>query len=273
MISFPFTSPSPGRGIQLFSSTQELTTFLQSHRKIADGVIQEYLERPLLIHNKKFDIRIYMLLARTQPFLSFWSPKGYCRICVGDYVPNDFSDYSIHLTNQAQQKKLGSQYKSTKEETTWTLERLESYLIHIGRVEQGWLKRCLLPRMKQICLVQSRILRREVTPVVGSFELYGCDFILNEATPGTPHDSGNLDPSHNIYLLEMNSNPAIVVDTEVLQRIIPPTVSQAIDIVEGSHGPTLASLQRPFGDTDLFEILIDESRNWQWSGRGSKDFG
>jgi len=117
----------------------------------------------------------------------------------------------------------------------------------------------------------------------GCFELYGCDFILEE-------DKTN-NGDHDIFLLEINSNPAISCDTKVLQHIIPPTVKESVDIVEAAHWPKKGGSSGggsgsgniigqggpgggsglPFGDTSLFEVLIDESRNFQWKTDLSRD--
>ncbi len=45
---------------------------------LAGGIVQQYVERPLLILKKKFDLRMYLLVARTAPFLAFYR-DGYCR--------------------------------------------------------------------------------------------------------------------------------------------------------------------------------------------------
>ena len=57
-----------------------------------------YLEKPLLLDNRKFDIRCYMLIASTTPYLVAYHP-GYCRLCLTTYSQR--SDNLVgHLTNQ-----------------------------------------------------------------------------------------------------------------------------------------------------------------------------
>eukprot|EP00392_Amoebophrya_sp_AT5.2_P008619 g8647.t1 len=169
-----------GRGIMLFGSTKELREHISTEKK-TDGIVQVYIERPLLVgHGRKFDIRMYLLVARTAPFLSFFCPVGYCRLCVNPYESANFDDVTMHLTNQAIQKTLRESYKSTKEDTTWTFAQLEEHLVETGRVSPGWIANDFLPRTKQIMTALSRIIRNQVMPLVGCFDLFGCDFFLDD---------------------------------------------------------------------------------------------
>jgi hypothetical protein len=48
------------------------------------GVIQKYLENPLLLEGKKFDYRCYCLIACAKPLLVFFHP-GYLRLSMNKY--------------------------------------------------------------------------------------------------------------------------------------------------------------------------------------------
>ena len=74
------------------------------------GIVQRYIERALLADGFKFDLRCYLLVARTQPkYLAFYH-TGYCRLTLqrSSATPNDAStddDLFMHLTNASIQKK------------------------------------------------------------------------------------------------------------------------------------------------------------------------
>lgn len=82
------------------------------------GIVQKYITNPLLIGQEKlkFDVRCYLLVARTEPkVLAFYHP-GYCRLTLKSFTMamEKLGDSSIHLTNAAIQKK-DPLYKEMKE--------------------------------------------------------------------------------------------------------------------------------------------------------------
>lgn len=85
----------------------------------------------MLYKGKKFDIRSYMLIGSTKPFIAFFKP-GYVRLSLEKYDVNVFENTQeskfIHLTNQAVQKKH-PEYNDRVEETTISMEELMNYAI------------------------------------------------------------------------------------------------------------------------------------------------
>jgi len=66
-------------------------------------VISKYLENPLLVGGKKFDLRIYVLVTSYRPLKVWKYDKGFARFCTEQYS-NDLSDFDnmyVHLTNVA----------------------------------------------------------------------------------------------------------------------------------------------------------------------------
>lgn len=57
-----------------------------------------YVQNPLLLDGKKFDVRSYMLIACAMPYMVFFG-HGYARLTLSLYNPHS-SDLSGHLTNQ-----------------------------------------------------------------------------------------------------------------------------------------------------------------------------
>ena len=69
-------------------------------------VIQKYMEVPLLIDKRKFDIRVWVLV--TQEGRAYFFKEGYIRTSSEEYnlLANDITKDSIHLTNNAVQKNM-----------------------------------------------------------------------------------------------------------------------------------------------------------------------
>ena len=65
-------------------------------------VVQKYIERPLLINNRKFDIRVWVLVDHKYDVYFF--KEGYLRTSSSEYNPNNTDDLFVHLTNYAVQK-------------------------------------------------------------------------------------------------------------------------------------------------------------------------
>ena len=65
-------------------------------------IVQEYLDRPLLVDNKKFDLRIYVLVTSVDPMIAFIADEAMVRFCTEDYEqPSRDNMHKIlqHLTN------------------------------------------------------------------------------------------------------------------------------------------------------------------------------
>ena len=65
-------------------------------------LIQKYLERPLLIFNRKFDIRMWVLM--THQMNAYVFPEGYIRLSSQEYICKKSKDSFIHLTNNSVQR-------------------------------------------------------------------------------------------------------------------------------------------------------------------------
>ena len=64
-----------------------------------DYGVNRYINNPLLLSGRKFDIRAYMLIANTNPYLVLYH-DGYVRLCMYEY-DTDANNLTAHLTNQA----------------------------------------------------------------------------------------------------------------------------------------------------------------------------
>jgi len=103
------TGLNRGRGITIFNTLDKLKAILKSQEfniknDIRTFVIQKYIERPSLIHERKFDIRIWVLI--THELKIYFFKEGYLRTSseIFSIDKSVIGDKNIHLTNNAIQK-------------------------------------------------------------------------------------------------------------------------------------------------------------------------
>jgi len=88
-------------------NTKNLTSqreFFEPKYRHNSFIIQKYIERPLLINSRKFDIRIWVFLDSEGN--AYYCKKGYLRTSSKKFVldPGDPDNRLVHLTNVAIQK-------------------------------------------------------------------------------------------------------------------------------------------------------------------------
>lgn len=66
--------------------------------KASGHFVPSYIQSPLLLKGKKFDVRSYLLIACTSPYMVFFR-HGYVRLTCNVYDPSS-NNLSTHLTNQ-----------------------------------------------------------------------------------------------------------------------------------------------------------------------------
>jgi hypothetical protein len=109
-----------GRGIRVISGRETLQQICYGNKEEnvepLKGIVQKYIENPLLVqpHGFKFDIRCYLLIARNFPTTFAFYHPGYCRLALKAYNKTDLNDTYMHLTNASVQKK-GEEYEMNKD--------------------------------------------------------------------------------------------------------------------------------------------------------------
>lgn len=74
---------SQGDGIYLIRDPSELKAAVGSQAR--QGVVQEYIHKPLLIDKLKFDIRLYVLMKSLEPLEIYIAKEGLTRFCTEPY--------------------------------------------------------------------------------------------------------------------------------------------------------------------------------------------
>ena len=90
---------SRGRGIKTFNNIDEILDYIIG--KEISWVVQKYIENPLVLKKRKFDIRQWVLLTDFKPFRVWSYDECYVRFCATEYAPENLKDRKIHLTNNS----------------------------------------------------------------------------------------------------------------------------------------------------------------------------
>ncbi|XP_041479461.1 protein polyglycylase TTLL10-like [Lytechinus variegatus] len=210
-------------------------------------LIQRYIPNPLLLNNKKFDVRAYMLIACTNPFIVLFH-NGYLRLSCEDYDPES-TDITTHLTNQFQQRK-NPNYQDIKEDTVWSMnafnDHVNQHLSEDKGLPKDWVLGFFQKRMCQImsqCFLASK---NKLDTSLGYFDLLGFDFLL--------------DVDMKIWLLEINVNPALHTNCEVLKELLPQVVEETLDIViEIQEKVKRKHPIMPLSKRSHYQVLYDET--------------
>lgn len=217
-----------GKGIFLIRSREAINQLLEEReqkkqlpqkpgRPLMNRIVQRYITNPLLLDGRKFDVRAYMLVASTVPFLILYH-KGYVRLCCNKYDPED-SNLTTHLTNQFVQKKDPS-YKDLKENTAWSMDKFNDYINEKVRpdcpveIEEDWVYNTFTKSMQKIMIHCFNSVKHKLQSRLGFFDLFGLDFMV--------------DTDMKVHLIEVNTNPALHCNCEALKDVIPGVVEETL---------------------------------------------
>ncbi len=192
-------------------------------------LIQTYVYNPLLLNGHKFDFRIYMVIASTNPTMAYYH-DGFLRVSLHPYDINS-KDKSVLLTNTALSanifeiaKKEGHYQGLTEEELRnfqmWNFERLQAYLLEQGRItDKNWLNNYLRPEFKKAMIHLVRMVSDALLKRSQVYELFGVDFML--------------DDNLNLWFIECNSGPVLSGSSKEKEIFVTKMLVDQFEIVSG----------------------------------------
>lgn len=103
----PGENSNRGAGIMVCNTIKEIQQEITSVAKFEHThIIQKYIERPLLINNRKFDIRVFGMFTSINGMTKgYYYEDGYIRTSCKEFDIENLANRYIHLTNDAVQKK------------------------------------------------------------------------------------------------------------------------------------------------------------------------
>lgn len=148
---------------------------------------------------------------------------------------------SIHLTNNSVQKRYKNKVNRDArlpKNNMWSLDQFKCHLRHVGAPDGTWQKIYNGFKQNLVAVVLASLDETELVP--NAFELYGCDFMIDE--------------HFNPILIEINSTPDLSASTEVTARICPMALKDCIRVVLDVPRNSLAA-------TGLFERAFQVNYN------------
>jgi len=164
--------------------------------------------------NKKFDLRIYVLVTSYSPLTVYMYRAGFARFSSYRYNTHakNLGDNYVHLTNVAIQK-TGPGYDAGAG-CKWPLRNLKLYLMAkfgIGPTDQLFLE------MQELCISSLLAVQKTMINDKHCFEMYGYDILIDE----------QLKP----WLIEVNASPSLARENALDSQVKDALVADTINLV------------------------------------------
>lgn len=222
---------SCGTGIECVSTLADVVRIARAARWRV--VVQKYVERPLLVRRKKFDVRQWILVSDTRPELVvFGFSRCYARFAGHDWSLENLNDNLAHLCNFSVQKSILSPYEldgvandgfAEFSGSMWLSTQLSDYLDATAR--PGAWNDVILPQIKKIAADVARIGVRAGMKRIGrrAVEWLGLDVLIAEDL--------------SAWLLEVNVSPDVSHSTPVTASLVPKATEEALNLLLEEEAP------------------------------------
>ena len=212
----PGESTNRGKGIKVSSSLQEIKEIIGKNIENRTYILQKYIQNPLLINRRKFDIRCYALITSfANQIQGYFFKDGYLRTSCKEFTLKNTKDKFIHLTNDAIQKNHEDygKYESGNKLSYFDFQKfLNSNGSNIDFFND------IYPQIIEIVTESiasvKDILNSETK--LNSFEILGYDFMI--------------DTDYKVWLIEINTNPCLELSCSYLSKIIPDMLENSFKI-------------------------------------------
>jgi len=188
------------------------------------ALVQQYIQQPLLLYKCKFDVRVYMLIASSDPWMVFYHP-GYLRRALWPYTPNS-KDRKVYLTNTHFQS-MKSGFKLS--DHIWSFDAFQGYLSDKKITGAHYIDSMLNPYILSVAQYVFKSAVHKMTARRGSFQIFGLDFMI--------------DQDFHVHFIEANGYPGFTWSINFDSRGM---VEELYDLVqELNEHPDAFRLMRP----------------------------
>lgn len=247
------TGKAQGRGIFLVSKLNQLKKWSNAPQKNSGPagqalqfrepyIISRYINDPLLVGGKKFDMRLYVLVTNYKPLKAYLYRGGFCRFCVEQYSDDvaEIDNMFVHLTNVAIQKH--AEDYNEQHGGKWSINDLMLF-VESSRGKAASDK--LASDMEQVIVHSLKAVQSVIMNDKHCFEMYGFDILIDQS----------LKP----WLLEVNASPSLSTTTEDDRLLKLRLINDVLNIAMASKRPPLqeGAEEEPFSLGD-FVCILDE---------------
>ena len=254
------TGKAQGKGIFLINSLQQTRRWASASyaggtpnavgagsnvRGEESYVVSRYVDDPLLVGGKKFDLRLYVVVTSFRPLRAFVSRLGFARFCAAKYVSSqsskgDLDDHYAHLTNVAVQKK-NAEYNE-KHGGKWSLTNLRLFLESARGAEAT---SRLFKELDAVILKSLRAVQNVMHNDAHCFELYGYDMLIDDS----------LKP----WLIEVNASPSLSATTDDDGDVKLAVIRDALAAAIPEGFPGASTVDERAVVVGSMELLVDDA--------------
>lgn len=237
---------SRGVGVRLTDDMVELAAGKSEGR-----VVQKYIERPLLVGGKKFDLRVWVLVTSWAPLVVWVFPGCLARFCSHAFSLSDLGNKYRHLTNVSVNKSAAG----LAGDITWSAEEIKQAID--AQFHEGFWDNEVWPKVVRTCSLAFISAQGVIEQQDSCFELFGCDVALDSL--GHP------------WLLEVNTSPDLRHSTPSKKAITPTLVEDTMKIVVDIGLSTVTQeLARTYGARrpspqlqDIGRVFLQPPAHWK----------
>ena len=191
---------SRGRGITCIDQLNDILSNIKSHNQT---VIQKYIENPLVIKGRKFDMRQWVLVTNFNPLTVYLFDTPYIRFGAEDFHLDDFKNIFSQLTGNSIAKHSEKFQNSEIEGDMWEIEQFKEYL-EKREGKDVWPE--IQNKIKKIVIYALESAKHKIMKRKNAFEILGFDIMIDDLL--------------NVYLIEINLSPDWTYSTKVTEKLI-----------------------------------------------------
>ena len=226
-----------------------------------DIIVQSYVCDELTYRDKKFDLRVYFLVASVDPLVVLYH-DGALRVSMSNYQEEDFSKTADHLTNINRNSGVPD-HNATVVFDDWNATLKEYVAVHSARfahhIRQDPLNH-IRKQMKAaiadtIASVRDKAFHghRTYTSMEDGFALLGADFII--------------DIDLNIWMTEAQSSPGLGHETPSKRIMFDRLLMSTVDVLEEVTAKQVAGEPvLPLKNPGTFDLIYTDDFHFRYQG-------